>query len=519
MATPGKKTSGKKPPGKKAPGGKAAGKKAPGKKRAGKTPLATVSARLSGPVALQAHADGKLVLCFEGGYGESAGTVSPQALPRVSALRTGLPLAALFEEGRTPADNELGLLVRRLARRGLIVYGVAGPDGAEIAVIEPQTPAYRPREALLADGDTVVLSRFAYLRRRGATMVLESPRAGALFELRNSAVAAVVAMLAEPRKIRQLHLHEGFPGMALLALMADCDILFKVEAPDQGLRPAEGDGNLVLWDFHDLLFHARSTAGRHANPLGGVYPYAGVMAALPAVRPHWPGMPIDLDACAPAAPPPPVAGLLRARRSVRVFDDRHPITLAELAQFLGAAARVLSVSKIDDGDGPAIEVTSRPYPSAGSAYELELYLAASGCAGLEAGFFHYDAGAHALTAIDAAPQELGAMLGEAQFAMGVEAPPQVLITIAARFGRLSWKYASIAYALLLKDVGVLTQTLYLVATDMGLGGCATGITNTDLFARMTGLAFHVEGPVGQFALGRAAPAHAAPGAGAHGAGE
>ena len=48
------------------------------------------------------------------------------------------------------------------------------------------------------------------------------------------------------------------------------------------------------------------------------------------------------------------------------------------------------------------------------------------------------------------------------------------------------------------------QTLYLMATDMGLGGCAIGIANIDLFAKMTGIEFHIEGPVGQFALGRAA---------------
>jgi hypothetical protein len=42
-----------------------------------------------------------------------------------------------------------------------------------------------------------------------------------------------------------------------------------------------------------------------------------------------------------------------------------------------------------------------------------------------------------------------------------------------------------------------------MATDMELGGCAIGITNIDLFAKMTGIEFHIEGPVGQFALGRA----------------
>jgi len=66
----------------------------------------------------------------------------------------------------------------------------------------------------------------------------------------------------------------------------------------------------------------------------------------------------------------------------------------------------------------------------------------------------------------------------------------------------SWKYSSIAYSLILKDVGVLMQTLYLMATDMELGGCAIGFTNIDLFAKMTGIEFHVEGPVGQFAIGR-----------------
>ncbi|MFX6751317.1 SagB family peptide dehydrogenase, partial [Acinetobacter baumannii] len=77
-------------------------------------------------------------------------------------------------------------------------------------------------------------------------------------------------------------------------------------------------------------------------------------------------------------------------------------------------------------------------------------------------------------------------------------------TITARFGRVSWKYSSIAYSLILKDVGALMQTFYLMATEMGLGGCAIGSGNIDHVARMTGIEFHVEGPVGQFAIGRGA---------------
>ena len=151
-----------------------------------------------------------------------------------------------------------------------------------------------------------------------------------------------------------------------------------------------------------------------------------------------------------------------------------------------------------------VAYAARPYPSGGGGWELELYLAVDKCDGLARGFYHYDAGGHALVPIGVRAHELDALLAGAEFAMGAPAPPQILITIAARFGRMSWKYSSIAYALILKDVGVLTQTLYLIATDMGLGGCAIGTANIDLFAKMTEIEFHVEGAVGQFALGRGA---------------
>jgi SagB-type dehydrogenase family enzyme len=380
-------------------------------------------------------------------------------------------------------------------------------------VIEPQVPDYWPRTPPLGNSDVLVLSRFAYMRRRGNDMVLESPRAGALFKICDARIASALAALATPQAIKQLRRQDAFPGLELLALLLDCQILFKLDpVRDGGPRLAEGDDNLVLWDFHDLLFHARSTEGRHANPLGGVYPYADVMAPLPAVRPRWPGKAIGLDEFAPRGQTQPMssaARLLRERHSTRSFDQRRPITVAELARFLDGTARVQSrfEDRFDDAS-PAVEYAVRPYPSAGGSYELELYLAVDACEGLARGFYHYDAGAHALVPITVPVQMLEAQLRGAQFAMGAPAVPQILITIAARFGRVSWKYSSIAFSLILKDAGALMQTFYLMATDMGLGGCAIGIANLDVFAKMTGIDFHVEGPVGQFALGRAAPSPA-----------
>ena len=303
--------------------------RAPGIKRGRRA--ATLSARLGAHVTLEARADGNILACF-GGYSVSFGQFGAGAADGAQELRRGVPLGSFTSERRS-VEKEIHLLVRRLARHGLLEYCLGRPQGEDQVVIEPQLPDYWPQTPPLGNADVLVLSRFAYMRRRGNEMVLESPRAGALFRICNPKTAAALATLSSPQQVKQLRRRDGFPGLELLALLVHCQILFKVDAARAGgLRPAEGDDNLILWDFHDLLFHARSTEGRHANPLGGIYPYTGVMAPLPAVRPRWPGKRIHLRKFSPAQPEAisPAATLLRARHSTRSFDDRRPITLAEL---------------------------------------------------------------------------------------------------------------------------------------------------------------------------------------------
>lgn len=439
------------------------------------------------------------------------GQFSAAAIERAGHLATGLPLAS--PAGNSVPAKQLHALVQRLARHGLLDYRLFSPrDAQDLVVIEPQIADYWPQPAKLSSSDTIVLSRFAYMRRRGNEMVLESPRAGALFRICDPAIAATLAALSRPHKISELRKQIASLNLDLLGLLLASGILIKLGANDADRgRVNEGDRNLALWDFHDLVFHTRSTEGRHTNPVGGAYLYAQGVSPLPAVRPRWPGKAIALGKLAATELKSPFANLLRERHSTRDFDHQHPITLAELAQFLDTTARVLSewTSEADFDGGPEVSYSWRPYPAAGSAYELELYLAVSNCEGLARGLYHYDAGGHALVAIEASAQQLQALSTAAEFAMGTSGPPQILITIAARFGRISWKYSSIAYSLILKDVGCLIQTFYLAATDMGLGGCAIGTGNIEQFAKMTGLEFHVEGAVGQFALGRGRKAEGA----------
>jgi SagB-type dehydrogenase family enzyme len=477
--------------------------------RKGAEAAAKLFARMREAVTLDIRADGKTAARFPG-YAVELGTLGTDAAARAEELGDGLALDA-FTAATSDSDKELNRLVRRLAGHGFLEYRLARHrDGADEAVIEPQMPDYWPRLPALDDADVLVLSRFAYLRRRADDFVLESPRAGALFRICDPQIAAGIARLVSPQPVKALRREEGGVRDALLALLTDCRILFRVDpAGTSDLRSAEGNDDLVLWDFHDLLFHARSTEGRHANPVGGAYPYAAVLAPLPAVRPAWPGSRIDLRRFPAAASQRSLPQLLRERHSTRSFDAEKPITLAELAQFLDATSRIYGTfeGKLEElgEESPVISYAIKPYPGAGGAYELELYLAIDTCEGLARGFYHYDAAEHALVAIDVPLPAFEALLTGAEFAIGATAAPQVLVTIAARFGRISWKYSSVAHALVLKDVGVLTQTFYLMATEMGLGGCAIGSTNIELFAKLSGLDFCAEGAVGQFALGRPGP--------------
>jgi SagB-type dehydrogenase family enzyme len=78
--------------------------------------------------------------------------------------------------------------------------------------------------------------------------------------------------------------------------------------------------------------------------------------------------------------------------------------------------------------------------------------------------------------------------------------PDVLFCVTCRFQRLSYKYSSIAYAIMLKDLGALYQTFYLVATAMELAPCAIGGGDADLFAAVAGLDYVIEPYIGEFIL-------------------
>jgi SagB-type dehydrogenase family enzyme len=197
--------------------------------------------------------------------------------------------------------------------------------------------------------------------------------------------------------------------------------------------------------------------------------------------------------------------VIERRASIRSYSPQA-MSLEQLATFLYRVARVkelgrFEVASPDGRDHATVEVTSRPYPGGGQAHELELYLAIRACDGVDAGLYHYDPLGHALEEVRSLDATVDALLGYSCISAQLAEPPPILIVIAARIARVAWKYDAIAYATVLKDVGVLYQTMYLVATAMHLAPCALGSGSPDMFADATGLDPLVETSVGEFMLG------------------
>lgn len=342
------------------------------------------------------------------------------------------------------------------------------------------------------------LSEFAYLHKEKGKLVLESPLSHGRITLDDWQAAALVNELAVPRTFRSLfdlpvHIPQNAVNL-FMRMMLGTDFVF--EHKMEATNPEEEI--LAQWDFHDLLFHSRSRLGRHANRYGGTYRFQGKLQPLPVVKPQMSSETIDLykpDMETLEQKDYPFSLVMEHRQSIREYA-KQPLSDRQIGEFLYRSARLKESIKNDVQD-----VSRRPYPGGGAIYELELYLTINECEGIVSGLYHYCPKNHRLSIITGLNEHVEALLNDARASTGIEGSLQVLITITARFQRLSWKYESMAYNVILKNVGVLYQTMYMVATAMDLAPCALGGGDSDLFAQAAGLDYYAETSVGEFLLG------------------
>lgn len=406
-----------------------------------------------------------------------------------------------------PGDlHQLESSLEQCSKLNLLCYTLA--KGSEILVtVVPMVRGFQFDSSLVTAGARYRLSRFAYFHEQESSLVLESPLCTARMVLPGHTGARLIAELTQPHAYPDLC--DIFDGLgedtahAFLSILANAALVTFVD--DNGTSAEDADRALAQWEFHDLLFHSRCRSGRHDYTVGGVYPFLGRIAPLPAVKPQRRVSTEILPLHAPDVErlkleDRSLTSILESRKSIRAYSALS-ITAEQIGEFLYRTARVRNISGADPSRSRYYEISSRPYPSGGAAYDLEVYLTVNRCDKIPSGIYHYDPLKHQLHKLTAYNTQVEELLRNAQFTASMSFRPQTVITLTSRFQRLSWKYRGLAYATTLKNVGVLYQTMYLVATAMGLAPCALGNGNSSLFADATGTNYFVESAVGDFVLG------------------
>ncbi len=167
--------------------------------------------------------------------------------------------------------------------------------------------------------------------------------------------------------------------------------------------------------------------------------------------------------------------LLARRATCRNFDAERPLPQALFAQLMERVFSAQSRVQVSE-DTVFLKKTS---PSGGGLHPIEAYLIVQNVEGLAPGLYHYHSIAHALEPMTATQQPLHALAMAAVAEQHWFANAHVMVLLAPRYDRTFWKYRSHAkaYRAVTLEAGHLSQTLYLSATEAGLGAYITCAIN------------------------------------------
>jgi putative peptide maturation dehydrogenase len=196
----------------------------------------------------------------------------------------------------------------------------------------------------------------------------------------------------------------------------------------------------------------------------------------------------------PAPTPTRLDALLDARVTCRNWNTERALAKDAFAAVL---YRTFGSRAVDDY-APGVRLLKKGVPSAGGLHPTEAYLLVQRVEGVAPGLYHYHAIDHALEPIRAlAAAEARDLARTFVGAQPYFVDAHVLVIPASRFGRNFWKYRNHtkAYRALVLDVGHLSQTLYLAATELGLAAFITAAINEIDIEKAFGLDPLEEGPL------------------------
>lgn len=196
----------------------------------------------------------------------------------------------------------------------------------------------------------------------------------------------------------------------------------------------------------------------------------------------------------PIAEPTALDELLDHRVTCRNYDTTRALTQA---QFSAVLYRAYGARAVDDF-APGVQLLKKGVPSAGGLHATEAYLLVQRVEGIEPGLYHYHPVDHALEPLRfMGHTEAAALARRFVAAQSYFVGAHVFVIPVSRFRRNFWKYRNHAkaYRALILDVGHLSQTMYLAATELGLAAFITAAVNEIDIEQAFGLDPLEEGPL------------------------
>ena len=335
-----------------------------------------------------------------------------------------------------------------------------------IVYLEPRERLGFDLDGLLAGGDGTVRRQqwLAHAPHLDAPVPIDAPARECLGQL-SAALWVDAACLA------------GWPEGVLDWLLA------------RGLALAEAEGQSAIadtrlredyWWGPAAMFHR---AGRWSGEDAAAATDAAGLATATGLRQHLgPPPPAVAERCSeegrlrlPRGQASDFDDLLGRRTTCRNFDPARALPILLLARMLERTFSAQAQWRLDT-DTVFLKKGS---PSGGGLHPIEAHLLVQRVEGLAPGAYHYHPLDHALEPLPAPAMPIPELARVAVAGQHWFAGAQVLVVLAARFGRCFWKYRQHpkAYRAVTMDAGHLSQTLYLAATDLGLGAFVTCAIN------------------------------------------
>lgn len=389
-----------------------------------------------------------------------------------------------------------------------------------VAWLEPREVGTFALADLLAGGAGVV-SRLAWFAH--------APHLGAPIEV-DAAHVPVLGGVGAVDWVERSALEARFGAESVAALL-DAGLLL-ARAQDDVTAGADAGFRAQGWHAPSAVAHAAGRWQGIDGPKGmaeqDVDTNAGLLRQHGLPPPPQQGPVSGAGDAVVALPPVPRDAfdhLLDTRATCRNYDADAELPLATFSQLM---ARVFG-ARGHAHPAPGFDVFKRTSPSGGSLHPTECFLVVQRVEGIAPGLYRYRIDGHALEAVTpgiAPPQpgdvgtrasrgaesrawtaaELRAFARIAVAGQDWFADAPVLCVLAPRFHRNFWKYRNHAkaYRVCVLDVGHLSQTLQLCATEAGLGPFVTGAINEVDLERAFGMTGYEQSPLAVCGFGKRA---------------